>query len=470
MSGQTLKVAVVGHTNTGKTSLMRTLMRDVDFGEVSDRPAVTREVEAAVLRAQGEAIIDLFDTPGLEDSIGLLEHLDAMRGESRIDRFDIIKQFLDGPEARGQFSQEAKALKQVLNSDVAVYVIDVRDRVLGKHRDELEILGRCARPVVPVLNFTAADDARAREWRGQLARVNMHAVVEFDTVVFNEQDERRLFEKMRTLLDAHSRTLDNLITERAEIRKALIQSSAALLAELLIDVAACTVLVPVGDKPRAEEKMADLKQKVREREQRCVEQLLALHCFRPGDVEETSLPIDDGAWGLDLFSPAAVRQFSTHAGSAALTGAMVGLTLDIMLAGLSLGTGALAGAAIGGLFGAARTHGKRMYDRARGMTELHCDDATLRLLAARETLLIIALLRRGHAAIDAIRVDVGVPDPDSQATPNQLLELLARARVHPGWSDIAPTPSPAGRGDPARQETLTRLTEFIRNSLLGDRE
>ena len=34
-----LRVAVVGHTNTGKTSLLRTLMRDVNFGEVSDRPA-----------------------------------------------------------------------------------------------------------------------------------------------------------------------------------------------------------------------------------------------------------------------------------------------------------------------------------------------------------------------------------------------------------------------------------------------
>ena len=30
-----LKLAVVGHTNVGKTSLLRTLTRDVGFGEVS---------------------------------------------------------------------------------------------------------------------------------------------------------------------------------------------------------------------------------------------------------------------------------------------------------------------------------------------------------------------------------------------------------------------------------------------------
>ena len=34
-----LKLAVVGHTNVGKTSLLRTLTRDVGSGEVSHRPA-----------------------------------------------------------------------------------------------------------------------------------------------------------------------------------------------------------------------------------------------------------------------------------------------------------------------------------------------------------------------------------------------------------------------------------------------
>lgn len=36
-----LKLAVVGHTNVGKTSLLRTLTRDVGFGEVSHRPSTT---------------------------------------------------------------------------------------------------------------------------------------------------------------------------------------------------------------------------------------------------------------------------------------------------------------------------------------------------------------------------------------------------------------------------------------------
>ena len=66
-----LKLAVVGHTNVGKTSLLRTLTRDVGFGEVSHRPSTTRHVEGARLSVDGEALLELYDTPGLEDAIAL---------------------------------------------------------------------------------------------------------------------------------------------------------------------------------------------------------------------------------------------------------------------------------------------------------------------------------------------------------------------------------------------------------------
>ncbi len=67
MSLPVLKIAVVGHTNVGKTSLMRTLTRDVDFGEVSDRPATTRRVEGTGLFVDCRKVLELYDTPGLED-------------------------------------------------------------------------------------------------------------------------------------------------------------------------------------------------------------------------------------------------------------------------------------------------------------------------------------------------------------------------------------------------------------------
>ena len=58
-----LKLAVVGHTNVGKTSLLRTLLRDRGFGEVSHRPSTTRHVEGARLSVDGQPLLELYDTP-----------------------------------------------------------------------------------------------------------------------------------------------------------------------------------------------------------------------------------------------------------------------------------------------------------------------------------------------------------------------------------------------------------------------
>jgi GTP-binding protein Era len=60
-----LHFAVVGHTNAGKTSLLRTLTRRVDFGQVSDRPGTTRHAEIVDLRLDGRVVARFIDTPGL---------------------------------------------------------------------------------------------------------------------------------------------------------------------------------------------------------------------------------------------------------------------------------------------------------------------------------------------------------------------------------------------------------------------
>jgi small GTP-binding protein len=63
-----IRIAVVGHTNAGKTSLLRTLTRRVNFGEVSEQPGTTRHSRAADLMVDGAPAVRFFDTPGLEDA------------------------------------------------------------------------------------------------------------------------------------------------------------------------------------------------------------------------------------------------------------------------------------------------------------------------------------------------------------------------------------------------------------------
>lgn len=70
-----LNIAVVGHTNTGKTSLIRTMLRSTEFGVIEDGAGTTRHVEQAAISAGNEAILNLYDTPGLEDSRALSAHI-----------------------------------------------------------------------------------------------------------------------------------------------------------------------------------------------------------------------------------------------------------------------------------------------------------------------------------------------------------------------------------------------------------
>jgi small GTP-binding protein len=451
-----LKVAVVGHTNTGKTSLLRTLTRNADFGDVSDRPGTTRHVEGAVLMVGDAPLVELYDTPGLEDSIALLEHLDARRGDRRTDWIEVIRDVLDSPEGRGRFEQEAKAIRQVLASDAALYVVDVRDRVLAKHRDELEILGRCARPVVPVLNFVAAADARTAAWREHLTRANMHAVAEFDTVVLNETSEQRLFEKMTTLLDAFRPTLEALIADRRRRRDELIRAAAETVAEMLIDVAAFALTVSeMDDQAAAVER---LKEAVRGREQECVAGLLELFRFRADDYEADAIPVADGRWGVDLFSPESLRLFGVRAGSGAAAGGLAGLAIDAMTGGLSLGAAAALGATAGALWSTLQSHGRRLVDVFRGYTRLSVNEQTLRLLALRGLDLVQALLRRGHASQETIRLRARAEADRATWLSGPLPGPLLEARLFPHWSRLHPSNRgmvPADAGRSAARDALT---------------
>lgn len=433
MAEPIIKVALVGHTNTGKTSLLRTLTRDTTFGEVADRPGTTRHVEGARLRLDGRAVLEWFDTPGMEDSIALLEYLERLDAPGeRLDGPARIRRFLDTPEAHGRYEQEARVLNKMLDCDAALYVIDARDPVLGKHRDELAILAACGRPLLPVLNFVNAPAHRADEWRGAMARLGLHAVVEFDTVAPPLDGEQQLYAKLGVLLDRHaaalSRLSDSLATQRRERRAAAYE----LLADLLIDVAALHLSSPSDDAALAAAS-SELRDRVRQREQACVNALLALYNFRSSDFSDDALPLQGERWGMDLFHPQALKDMGVQVGMGAAAGAMAGAAVDLISAGLSLGTGMLIGAAAGGLWQGVEKLGKRVAGKLRGWREISVDDAVLRLLALRQRQLIEALERRGHAAREPLKLDL--PD-DETWRKGPLPEALKEARSRPEWSAL----------------------------------
>ena len=446
-----LKLAVVGHTNVGKTSLLRTLTRDVSFGEVSHRPSTTRHVEGARLSVDGEPLLELYDTPGLEDAIALLDYLERLeRPGERLDGPARLARFLQGSEARQRFEQEAKVLRQLQASNAGLYVIDAREPVLAKYRDELEVLASCGKPLLPVLNFVASSQHREPEWREALARLGLHALVRFDSVAPPEDGERRLYESLALLLEDARPALQRLIDDQQAQRQARHQSGKRLIAELLLDCAGRRRSVVA--EPAAEAKAIEaLRQDVRQREQRCVEALLKLYAFRREDAHASDLPLLDGRWGDDLFNPETLKLLGVRLGSGVAAGAAAGAGVDLLVGGLTLGAAALAGAIAGGALQTARNYGSRLMGKLKGQRELTVDDTVLRLLALRQQQLMVALDNRGHAAQDSIRLG----ELDEKAwREGKLPEALVKARAHPQWSTL----NPGARVNQAeRQEQLEAL-------------
>lgn len=431
-----IRIAVVGHTNAGKTSLLRTLTRRIDFGAVSDRPGTTRHVESVDLEIDGHPAVRFYDTPGLEDAVALREHLARIDPAGQATPPERIRRFLQGPEAHGAFEQEAKVLRAMLDIDAAFLVIDVREPVLPKFRDEIELLNACARPVLPVLNFVRDAASREAAWKELLSAYGLHVQVRFDAAAPFVGAERDLYGDLATLLRDRRELLRGvaaaLETEAATRRRA----AATRVAELLVDATALRRSVPAAefaDAARRDALVAALRKTVFDKAQRCADDLLALYGFRQGDAAEAPLPMIEGRWALDFFNPEAMKDAGLRLGKGAAIGAAVGAVADLAVAGLSLG----AGVALGGAIGSAVSQGwgplgRKLANKLRDVHELTVEDGVLFTLAAWQLQLARALERRGHAATQRIEAVDGGADAPGEAIA-AALRAAQPARSHPEW-------------------------------------
>ena len=435
----TLQIAVVGHTNAGKTSLLRTLTRQANFGAVADRPGTTRHVERIVLRVDGgpagEPIaVAFYDTPGLEDSTALLDHLQSLGREAT--RLERVQAFLAGPEAARSFEQEAKVLRKMLEVDAALYVIDCREPVLPKFRCEIEILASCARPVMPVLNFVRAATSREAEWQAVLSASGLHAQVRFDAVAPFVGSEQQLYQDLTTLLP---RQRDVLRAVAAHLEREFTERRTAacrLIADLLVDLAALRrEIAPeaFADAAQRQVFVSDFQASALARVRRCLDAMLRVYGFRREDADLAALPWLDGRWQDDLFNPETLKQAGKRLGAGAAIGASLGLIADIAVAGVSLGAGAVVGGAVGGIVTQGwRQFGNKLVNKLRGVQELTLENELLLVAAAHLLDVLRALEQRGHAASQ--KIVPGEQGTASDAALRQVVALVQPARSHAAWA------------------------------------
>lgn len=448
----TLKLAVVGHANVGKTSLLRTLIRNSNFGDVSDKPGTTRHVESITLPVDSQNTIIFYDTPGLEDSLALYDYIHQLTpANNKLDGIDKLTFFLKSPEAENSFDQEAKVIRQLLKSDAAIYVIDVREPVLDKYHDELAILASGAKPILAVLNFTASKQQNENKWKRLLSRVGIHAIIRFDAIVPPIDGEERLYKSLSLLIEPAKLILDQWLNKITQMRETRNKKANLIIAKALVDVTAFYKMAKSDDK----QAIIDMQNQVRTREQLAINELLKLYQFNSALESEECLPLLKGRYNADLFNIDALTTIGMHLTKGFVSGATIGASIDLVTGGITLGSATLIGGAVGSLVQTAKHYGSRMRHQLSGYYKLSVDDVIICYLSLRLVSLKESLNHRSHANTCPIKLSKLETEEWKKGV---LPKSLKVARRYSHWSTLN---KGTKRNDKKRESTIENVAEQL---------
>ena len=432
MAESALRIAVVGHVNAGKTTLVRTLARQAGFGTVAVAPGSTQRAEHAQLPATGGLTLDWVDTPGFEDPVALAERLALLQPLAPVER---LKALLRQPEVASEHPGEWRALGAARDSDAIVMVVDSVELVLPKHRCTIELLRACARPMVVVLNRPGDPGSRADEWAEALPGHGLVEVLRYDAFTPDPQAEARLMRTLSGLLAPRRPEAAGLEAAWRVARQARLDASLGFVAEAVVGLAARRETLPravAGDQALKAEAMARFRQAVLEQAEAAQQALIAFHGFLPEGPMRGPIDSVAGRWEDDLFNAEVLKDAGGKLAGGAAIGAAIGLGADVALAGLSLGTGAAVGAAVGSIAsqGFAPT-GRKLLNRVTGQLDLTVEDAVLIVLADRLMAVQGALETRGHGASGPWGWTADTVFDGSSAA--ALVGAASAARGHPEW-------------------------------------
>lgn len=359
-----ITVSLVSHTNVGKTTLARTLLRR-DVGEVLDQAHVTEVAEAHTLIETGDGELRLWDTPGFGDSVRLL---------ARLEKHDrpivwLLRQVWDRFTDRPLWCSQQAVLNIREEADVVLYLVNAMEEPedAGYVLPELALLEWVGKPVVVVLNQTGDVDAgsdlmrlRIDVWRRHLARFSVvRDFLALDAFSRCWVQEGELFARIEPLLDdAQGSLMRRLRTAWIERNLRIFASSVGAMSAYLARAAGDREGLPSRRPTKAEKELAwtALGERLDRTTGELTRTLLAAHDL----VGDATAAIERQ---IDAIVVAGEDRIDPERGAllgGVLSGAVGGLTADLMAGGFTFGGGLLAGAILGALGGAGLARGYQL--------------------------------------------------------------------------------------------------------------
>jgi GTPase SAR1 family protein len=447
-----INLSLLSHTNVGKTTLARTLLRQ-DIGEVSDRPHVTEVAESHVLieSPAGDSLI-LWDTPGFGDSTRVLKRL--KQGEKPLGWFlsHLWDRFADRP-----FWCSQQAMHNARDiSDVILYVVNAGEQPssAGYIDAEMSILGWIGKPVILLLNQLGPprDAAQSQndvtQWQTHIEQYKwVEMVLPFDAFARCWVQEGTLLAHVQRLLRGeHQLVFERLRESWRERNLAVFRESMQALSDQVAAAAADAEpleeldiqgkarawlgAVAIGTQQgdaKLERAQSELAGRLDRGIRTTTERLVQLHGLT-GRATDEVLRRMGGEFAIDR--PADADKASVLGGL--VSGALGGLAADLGAGGLTFGAGAL----IGGVLGAFGARGlAKAYNLARGANtgtvRWSRDFLFARVAAALMRYLAVAHFGRGRGEFVA-----GSAPPHWQEAVQRALGRR-RASLDAVWADSA---------------------------------
>lgn len=427
MSGLAVTLGLVSHTNVGKTTLARTLLRR-DVGEVRDEAHVTEDSEVHTLIEGEGACLRLYDTPGLGDTARLLTRL--RRESNPLGWF--LTQVWDRIANRPLWCSQQAIRTARDEVDVILYLVNAAEEpeAAGYVRHEFDLLTWVHRPVLILLNQTgparprgapaaeaAAPQALEGRWRALAAPWPIvRDVLSLDAFTRCWVHEGVLFERIVPLLpEAKRPAMRQCLAAWNARNQAVFQAAVARMAAHVSRAAADREPIE-GDLGSAalgrelwllargrRRAMRALRERLEGATRRLVGDLLADHGLHGRSTVRLRERLQDFRVTGSGWTP----RWGAAVGGA-VSGALGGLAADLTAGGLTFGGGLVAGALLGALGGAGLTHAYRLV-QGEGPPEVSWSDGFLRDLCRQTVLryLVVAHFGRGRGGYEDVEMAEG---------------------------------------------------------------
>ena len=461
----TVTLSLIAHTNVGKTTLARTLLRR-EIGEVRDQPHVTTVAEAHVMIETPDDRLLLWDTPGFGDTVRLMTRL-RHEGDP-IGWF--LHQLWDRVVDRPLWCSQ-EAVRNVRDeADVVLYLVNATEdpEAANYLKHELELLSWMRRPVLVVLNQVGEPDSAAtvQRWQRHLAALPVvRGVLSLDAFSRAWVEESLVLERVAGLLEGDKRAaMERLVRAWNERNMGIFEASVDAIAQYLADIAVDREPLGTASSSWLAGRLSDLRalsrvdreramgalfDRVQVRTRRLMGRLIELHQLSGVSRAQVERRLEDAAVRGDE----AINATTGAVAGAAVTGLLTGLGADALTGGLSLGGGAIVGAMLGALGGYAFGGAYRL--ATGGEAGVQFQPVALDRLAREAMLRYLLVAHHGRGRGEY--TDLEQPAHWSADVDAQVAQRVDA--LHATWRDAAR----GGRG--SAEETAQHLRPVVRAAL-----